>query len=259
MHLLRPLFLILLLSTTGPLICQITVGTMKIGQGVTEPEDWQDYSLQSSGWEYDGVYVDVNTEGCGFTTTPHYLVTLESKYTPEEQARAGSGMWETSGYTAIYRPTPTGFRVIARWTDGELDRPGRYTPTLTAQQARDFGYVIRWTAITTGDCSSCADAGDATGDNGTGEEDPTSTNLAPVGVEIEKPRLDLFPNPTGSELNVGTDAELFGLSLYGSDGSLIGHFPPTNKIDITTLSVGTYVLHATFADGVMVAKKFIKQ
>ena len=44
---------------------------MVVGQGVTDPNDWVNYHSS-------GIYVDVNTSACGFTQTPHYLVTLES-------------------------------------------------------------------------------------------------------------------------------------------------------------------------------------
>ena len=124
-----------------------------IHQGVTSPQGWEDYFISTR--PYQGVFVDVNTEACGFTTTPHYLVTLEAVGTLQG---TGSCAWEASGYTAIYTPSPTGFRVYARWTDRELERCSIFPDgtNLTAEIAERLGYVIRWTAISADVATSLA-------------------------------------------------------------------------------------------------------
>jgi len=116
---------------------QVTVGPMVVGQGVTAPNDWLDYvSL--------GIYVDVNTSACGFQTTPHYLVTLESI--------TNSGYhWYATGTPSIYNPTPTGFRVYLRWTDTPADinpigSTNEANP-LRVQTAIDKGWTLKWTGI----------------------------------------------------------------------------------------------------------------
>ncbi len=127
------------------LLAQVTVGTMTVGQGVSDPSDWRDYFSS-------GIYIDVNTSACGFTRTPHYLVTLESI--------GGSiqGMWQTSGLPAVYNATPTGFRVYIRWTDHPTVAPtigGSMTPNpLRASFAQSQNWVIRWTAIASDACTS---------------------------------------------------------------------------------------------------------
>ena len=227
---------------------------MKIGQGVTSPSDWQDYELSGErGYDYSGIYVDVNTSGCGFSETPHYLVTLESL---DNEDRGGSGMWEISGYTAVYSATPTGFRVLARYTDGELNRPeNQYPRMLTAEHAERLKYVIRWTAITTGECSAC----DAAADN-SGEEQPEeeTTNLGEVAPEVAA-GIKLYPNPSGNVLNIETASHITGIEIYSQDGKLISQVPATYQVDIQSLTAGQYVLRIAFQDGTVASKMFVKQ
>lgn len=214
---------------------------LHIGQGVTDPGDWVDYDLGDR--DFDGVYIDINTSDCGFRNTPHYLVTLESV---GEGPRMGSGKWETSGYTAIYNATPTGFRVYARWTDGEIFRnsPTPFTRTLTAQQAEDFGYVIRWTGIATGNPDGCNTDGD----------ESTSTN------EINSANYDfgVFPNPANSQLNIRGSAQLSDVKIYNAQGALVGTYPAAPSININDLAAGTYIVWGLFTDGKIITTQFVK-
>lgn len=134
---------ILFASSSGS--AQITVGSMVVGQGLSDPNDWNDY------FQF-GIYIDVNTSACGFTRTPHYLVTLETL-----GASIGA-MAHASGVPSIYNATPTGFRVYVRWTDHPTDAPtigGSMIPNpLRAVFARDQNWVIRWTAIATDGCNN---------------------------------------------------------------------------------------------------------
>lgn len=239
------------------LSAQMTVGTMKIGQGVTDPSDWVTYELSGEdGFDYNGVYVDVNTSGCGFENTPHYLVTLEST---DEEGRHGAGMWEVSGYTAIYRATPTGFRVYARWVDGELNRPAdQYTRFLTAEQAERLKYVIRWTAISNDDCGSCGEPNADVDDRGE-ETTDTTTNIRPVDTGNNL-RVDfrMFPNPSGNVLNIESDNKIYEVTLYTPSGQVVGNYRDNYKINVANLPVGTYVVRATFSDGIIRTKQFIR-
>jgi hypothetical protein len=78
---------------------------------------WQPYP--------DGVYVDVNTSGCGFTTAPQYFTSLGGD---------GSQLLP-KGATSIYEPTATGFRVYL------------YHPGMTPASANSHGWHLNWQAL----------------------------------------------------------------------------------------------------------------
>ena len=243
---------------SSPLFGQITVGDMKVGQGVTSPTDWQDYELSGrDGFVYHGIYVDVNTSSCGFITTPHYLVTLEYV---DDTPRAGSGLWETSGYTAIYRPTPEGFRVLARWTDGELNR-SNYSRTLTAAQAAELKYVIRWTAISTGECSRCGEMNpDPNGGESTPETPQDTTTNVIDGIDVPIDNLKLYPNPAGSVLNIESSRSIIGIRIYTAAGTVVAEErKPTRHVDISGLRPGTYVVEVLLPGNLRATKQFVKQ
>ena len=241
-----------------PSSAQMTIGDMKVGQGVTSPSDWVDYDITGAGFDFDGIYVDVNTSACGFTETPHYLVTLESV---DKGPRAGSGKWETSGYTAIYSATPEGFRVLARWTDGNLNR-SNYTRSLTAEQAERFGYVIRWTAISTGECSRCGEMNPDPNapENGVDDEPVDSTATGIQQVDVPLGELQLYPNPAGTILNLKSPVRVLGVKLFGANGQLIRQYAArTEQLDISSLPAGTYVVTVALKDSMTVTKQFVKQ
>jgi hypothetical protein len=99
--------------------------TVQIGRGSTPAGNtaWQQYTGTGG-----GVFVDVNTSSAGFTTTPIYITSL-----------GGTGfIWETTGATSIYVPTPTGFRVYVRFPDGR---------SLTPAFANQYQWHINWIAV----------------------------------------------------------------------------------------------------------------
>jgi hypothetical protein len=94
--------------------------TGKTQQGATA---WQQYDANA-------VYLDVNTAECGFSGTPLYFTSL-----------GGLGShYVSSGATAIYSPSPTGFRVYVRYS-----YPGGVTP---ARANNEFGWHLNWNART---------------------------------------------------------------------------------------------------------------
>lgn len=95
-----------------------------IASGQTPPGTtaWQPYNGTA------GIYVDVNTGGSGFTTTPVYVTSLGGN----------SGNWSTTGGSSVYQETPTGFRVYVRWANGNA---------LTPAQANSWQWHINWIGI----------------------------------------------------------------------------------------------------------------
>jgi hypothetical protein len=227
---------------------QITVGTMKVAQGVTTPNDWVDYN-----GGVGGIYVDVNTSACGFTTTPHYLVTLESV--------TGQGYhWYVNGTPSLYNVSPTGFRVYLRWADHPSDNPTigslNFPNPLNASTAQNRGWVIRWTAIITGDCAAC-----------NGEQLPTPlgrNNASAFGGDNEPSKdgglirnVTIFPNPGNKSVTINTTATIKKSEIYSLKGQLLKTVTKKN-INIEDLTTGEYIVKIYFSDDTFVSKKLIK-
>jgi phage baseplate assembly protein gpV len=94
------------------------------GSGSTTPgsTNWQPYPGNT------GIYLDVDTGAGKFTSTPKYFTSLGGN----------SSHWATTGVTSIYTPSPTGFRVYVRWTDGS---------TLTPAQANSLQWHVNWLGV----------------------------------------------------------------------------------------------------------------
>ncbi|WP_323395268.1 M57 family metalloprotease [Myxococcus guangdongensis] len=99
-------------SLRQPSLC-----TGQTPQGTTS---WQQYDA-------NGIYLDVNTSGCGFGSTPLYFTSLGGN----------SSHWTTTGATSIYSPTATGFRVYV------------FLPGVTTTQANSWGWHLNWQASPT--------------------------------------------------------------------------------------------------------------
>ena len=94
------------------------------GSGSTTPgsTNWQPYSGNT------GIYLDVDTSAGKFSTTPQYFTSLGGN----------SSHWATTGVTSIYTPSPTGFRVYVRWSDGSA---------LTPAQANSLQWHVNWLGV----------------------------------------------------------------------------------------------------------------
>jgi len=235
-------------STT--LVAQVTVGSMVVGQGVTSPKDWVDYN-----GAVGGIYVDVNTSACGFTQTPHYLVTLESL--------TNSGYhWYISGVPSIYSATPTGFRVYIRWTDIPSDDPTigslNFPNPLRASTALNRNWVIRWTAISTTDCAAC--------NKSTQSPISKQSNSSPFGEAIQSSNFEkknekevtIFPNPSNTRITISSSDNILKTEVYNLNGQLL---KTTKKkvINIKGFLSGEYIVKAYFDNNEIITKKIIKQ
>jgi len=136
----------LLLTITAFFIYSFSFGQFNIAQGKTTVNEWQNYAPGTTnpvtGGNLGGIYVDVNTANCKFKETPQYIVSVEG-------GRLG-GHWLLSGASSIYNATPNGFRVYLTWTDYS-GHPGANNP-VNVQDAKKYGWFIRWTAISTSGC-----------------------------------------------------------------------------------------------------------
>ena len=87
----------------------------------------------------------------------------------------------------------------------------------------------------------------ATGTNGTFDvtQGFHQSNVFVTGVkELEELEISVYPNPTASFINIDTP-NVLRLSIFDMGGKLIGRYDliePTNQIDVSHLSRGTYNL-----------------
>jgi len=231
---------------------QMTVGSMVVAQGVTSSNDWVDYN-----GGVGGIYVDVNTSACGFTQTPHYLVTLEST--------TNSGYhWYINGVPSIYLATSTGFRVYLRWADHPSDNPTigslNFPNPLRASTAQNRNWVIRWTAITTGDCSSCdgnalPSSPDREEVSAFGKEETRATEHK---KDVVLDEVSIFPNPTNTQITINSSKNVQRSEIYSLKGQLLKS--STNRsIDIKSFSPGEYIVKIYFDNNESTSKKIIKK
>jgi hypothetical protein len=103
-------------------VVENTGGRSSVCSGNTAPGvGWVDYGPT-------GIYIDVNTSGCDFTSTPRYFASVDGT----------SAQWELVGVTSIYSATPTGFRIYLQKNSlGGLD----------PSQAAANGWFINWMAV----------------------------------------------------------------------------------------------------------------
>ncbi len=252
MKLFKPLSmaLIFFFSFTTTLTAQITVGSMVVGQGVTSPNDWVDYN-----GGVGGIYVDVNTSACGFTETPHYLVTLESL--------TSSGYhWYISGVPSVYSPTSTGFRVYLRWTDTPSDAPTigslNFPNPLRASTALNRNWVIRWTAITNGDCANCNQKKQPTNNE---QINSSPFGEEPMSSDFEKKRrteVKIHPNPTNTKITISSLNEILKNEVYNLNGQLL-RTSKDETIDIKDFLPGEYIVKVYFDNDETTTKKIIKK
>jgi hypothetical protein len=102
-----------------------------VASGRTSPgqTNWRTYSVNNKAY---GIYVDVDTSSAAFTRTPVYVTSI-----------GGNGYhWTTTGGSAVYSPTATGFRIYVRWSEVLSTAPIPDPPT--PQFANAQGWHINW-------------------------------------------------------------------------------------------------------------------
>jgi hypothetical protein len=89
------------------------------GRTVTGATNWQVE-------RFDTLYVDVNTSGCGFTSTPTYVTSITG---------TAYIAWTTGG-SSVYSASSTGFRLFVSY-------PGN---SISPAFANNFGWAVNWIA-----------------------------------------------------------------------------------------------------------------
>ncbi len=78
--------------------------------------------------------------------------------------------------------------------------------------------------------------------------------------EVESANYKVFPNPAINEVTIDTDKQIETAVIYSMTGvKVLSVKVLDNKLDISTLSQGTYLLETTDIDGTTICNKLIKK
>lgn len=102
-----------------------------IGFGSTPPgsTDWKLYQDKPG-----ALFVEVDTTGSGFTSTPTYFTSLGGL----------NQHWDLVGMSSVYSPTATGFRVYIKTPTGAAK------DWFTVENANKRGWHVNWFGIAAG-------------------------------------------------------------------------------------------------------------
>jgi uncharacterized protein YjdB len=116
------------------------------------------------------------------------------------------------------------------------------------------------TATTNGTVTVTATANDGSTIIGTKEITISNQN---VGIkEVNTNEITIFPNPATNYINVTTNNKIESLTIYSFNGQVVVHSNMENqyeKINVSNLSNGSYIIVLTLSDGVVTTKKWMKK
>ncbi len=84
-------------------------------------------------------------------------------------------------------------------------------------------------------------------------------NLAVADVNTAKLKLVAFPNPTVDVVELKASKDIKMITVIDLSGKVLKREKDSNKINVSNLSKGTYVLQATYTDGSVENTKVIKK
>ncbi|MEI3790563.1 MULTISPECIES: T9SS type A sorting domain-containing protein [unclassified Chryseobacterium] len=115
-----------------------------------------------------------------------------------------------------------------------------------------FGTWVENSAVTSGQCG-----GNLTGTNSTMTGDVHSS---PLGTsEVTKSKIQIFPNPVSDVIRISGIDTGQTTQIYNLDGQLVGSEPFDQKIDVSHLSAGVYLLKITTKNFESHEFKFVKK
>lgn len=115
-----------------------------------------------------------------------------------------------------------------------------------------FGTWVENTAITNGDCG-----GNLTVSNSTMTGDVHSSTLGTA--EFAKPKIQIFPNPVSDIINISGLDNMTSVEIFNMNGQLIKTGQLGNKVNVSSLTPGAYLLRATGKDSQIHEFKFMKK
>jgi hypothetical protein len=76
--------------------------------------------------------------------------------------------------------------------------------------------------------------------------------------EVSKTKISIFPNPTKGEINIKTDKKIKSSTILDMSGKSVMN-TSSEKVDISSLPKGIYLIKVEFADGSSATEKVIKE
>lgn len=241
-------------------------------------QDWNDGGsdasrINNSSNAYEGSYslrIRDNTNSSVITTDPFNLtgyssIEVEFYFRPVGMEN-GEDFW-------LQYNDGSGFSTVAVWTvDGSnISNNTFYTSTVTLSSG-DYSFVNGGTFRFRNDASInndriYIDAVTITGFTGTG---PTATSLSTHSMgfspsfqtedyEEEELTLRLYPNPAHQAINLGLDQQIEEVKVFNTAGQLmIRKTRNTEKLDVSKLTDGLYIITVLTEDGTVLHSKFLK-
>lgn len=115
-----------------------------------------------------------------------------------------------------------------------------------------FGLWVENAAITNGQCG-----GNLTATNSTMTGDVSSSSLATA--DVTKSKIQIFPNPVSDVIRISGIDNGQTVQIYNVDGRLVKSEAFDQKIDVSQLSAGVYVLKVTTKSFQSHEFKFVKK
>jgi len=166
----------------------------------------------------------------------------------------------------------SGFETVATWVvdNVNISNNSFYTTTVTLSSA-DYSFVNGGTFRFRNDASVNNDRVyiDAVTITGiTGSTNSTGMTYAPMvgmstfvdGLDEEELALTLYPNPVKDLLHIQTDHAINKLLVYNTNGQLvISKEDAFEKINVSQLAKGLYLMQIYTEEGEVIQKKFLKE
>jgi len=115
-----------------------------------------------------------------------------------------------------------------------------------------FGTWVENTVVTNGQCG-----GNLTAANSTLTGDVHSSTLATLNTT--KPKIQIFPNPVSDIISISGLNNMTSVEIFNMNGQLIKTDQLGNKINVSALTPGVYLLRVTAKDSQIHEFKFVKK
>lgn len=96
-------------------------------------------------------------------------------------------------------------------------------------------------------------------DNGLTFYNRENQSLQTQDLSQEANSFKIFPNPANDYLSIQTNNVVKQISIYNLNGNKLMNLSNTKTINVSSLSIGTYLISVQFEDGTIHRSKFIKK
>lgn len=225
------------------LLC-LALGSSAFGQTITFKGCYNLFENQTYTFTKTGL--DANNKGI-YITTP----------VTGDQDCGGLGTCE---FKIQWNNTLTRWEFLADSGNGNFVNPFLiyYNSTgnnaVSTPPANNFGTWVENTAVTNGDCG-----GNLTAANSTMTGDVHSSNLGTSTSELTRTKIQIFPNPVSEIISISGIENAQTVEIYNMAGQLVRTEDFAKRINVSSLSSGTYVLRIKTKESKIHEFKFVKK